>query len=61
MFKYFKNTPIVLIAILLIFWINHSFAASFDTKLRDIRGEINRDNVKRFIGYILSLQIRVGY
>ncbi len=57
MFKSFKNTPIVLIAILLIFWINHSFAASFDTKLRDIRGEINRDNLTEAIKLLKKIKI----
>ena len=57
MFKYFKNTPIVLITILLIFWINHSFAASFDTKLRDIRGEINRDNLTEAIKLLKKIKI----
>ena len=57
MFKSFKNTPIVLITILLIFWINHSFAASFDTKLRDIRGEINRDNLTEAIKLLKKIKI----
>ena len=57
MFKSFKNTSIVLITILLIFWINHSFAASFDTKLRDIRGEINRDNLTEAIKLLKKIKI----
>ena len=43
--------------ILLIFWINHSFAASFDAKLRDIRGEINRDNLTEAIKLLKKIKI----
>ena len=45
------------LVILLIFWINHSFAASFDTKLRDIRGEINRDNLTEAIKLLKKIKI----
>ena len=45
------------LTILLIFWITHSFAASFDQKLRDIRAEINRDNLNKAINLLKKIEI----
>ena len=52
-----KKVNFFSLIILLIFWINHSFAASFDTKLRDIRGEINRDNLTEAIKLLKKIKI----
>ena len=57
MFKHIKNTTIVLITILSLFYFNHSFAASFDQKLNEIRGEINRDNLSKAMDLLKKIKI----
>ncbi len=55
MFRPLKITLILLLTT--IFWINNSFAASFDQKLRNIRGEINRDNLTEAINLLKKIEI----
>ena len=52
-----KKVNFFSLIILLVFCINHSFAASFDAKLRDIRGEINRDNLTEAIKLLKKIKI----
>ena len=53
----FKKFNFYFLIILLVSWISHSFAASFDEKLRDIRGEINRDNLTEAIKLLKKIKI----
>ena len=53
----FKKFNFYFLIILLVSWISHSFAASFDEKLRDIRGEINRDNLNKAINLLKKIEI----
>ncbi len=53
----FKKFNFYFLIILLVSWISHSFAASFDAKLRDIRGEINRDNLNKAINLLKKIEI----
>ncbi len=53
----FKKFNFYFLTILLVSWISHSFAASFDEKLRDIRGEINRDNLNKAINLLKKIEI----
>ena len=52
-----KKVNFYLLIILLVSWINNSFAASFDQKLRNIRGEINRDNLTEAINLLKKIEI----
>ena len=53
----FKKVNFYLLIILLFSWFGHSFAASFDQKLRNIRGEINRDNLTEAINLLKKIEI----
>ena len=53
----FKKVNFYLLIILLVSWFGHSFAASFDQKLRNIRGEINRDNLTEAINLLKKIEI----
>ncbi len=53
----FKKVNFYLLIILLVSWFGHSFAASFDQKLRNIRGEINRDNLTEAIKLLKKIEI----
>ena len=52
-----KKVNFYFLIILLVSWFGHSFAASFDQKLRDIRGEINRDNLTEAIKLLKKIEI----
>ena len=52
-----KKVNFYLLIILLVSWFGHSFAASFDQKLRNIRGEINRDNLTEAINLLKKIEI----
>ena len=52
-----KKLNLFSFVILLFFSINNSFAESFDSKLRDIRGEINRDNLNKAIKLLKKIEI----
>ena len=53
-----KKTNFYILVILLVSWFGHSFASSFDQKLRDIRAEINRDNLNKAIKLLKKIEIR---
>jgi len=53
----FKKFSFYFLIILLVSWFGHSFAANFDAKLRDIRGEINRDNLNKAINLLKKTEI----
>ena len=52
-----KKVNFYLLIILLVSLFGHSFAASFDQKLRNIRGEINRDNLTEAIQLLKKIKI----
>ena len=52
-----KKVNFFSLIILLVFSISHSFAASFDSKLRNIRGEINRDNLTEAIKLLKKIKV----
>ena len=52
-----KKVNFFILFIWLFFWINNSFAESFDLKLKNIRGEINRDNLTEAIKLLKKIKI----
>ena len=52
-----KKTNFFSLVILLFFWIGNSFAENFDLKLKDIRGEINRDNLTEAIKLLKKIKV----
>ena len=52
-----KKINFYILIVILFSYITHSFASSFDEKLRDIRGEISKDNLTKAINLLKKIEI----
>ena len=57
MAKYFKRYLPLFLSLIILFNFNPSFASDFNDDLREIRAEINRDNLQEAIKKIKKIKI----